>query len=321
MTRFTGMKIAGTGSCVPERVVSSAELAAQVGSDVDWIYSNLGIIERRIARPDEFSSDLGSVAARNAINAAGIGVDDVDLIIVATATPDRRAPSTACIVQEKLGIKNRCAAFDMNAVCSGFLYAMTVGFQLLQSGAYKNVVIIGVDTFSKITDWQRRDCVFFGDGAGAVVLRAAPQDDSFFSSQLYADGTGKNCFTVYPGDPFFSMDARAVYDTGTTVLTQAVREILHANGLTSADVAAVIPHQPSIRVLKRTAELLDLPLGRIKMNMDKHANTASATVPLLLDQVNRRGELKAGDHVVFAAVGSGWTWGAALYKWSACGAA
>jgi 3-oxoacyl-[acyl-carrier-protein] synthase-3 len=316
MTRFTGIKIAGTGSCVPERVVSSADLASQLGSDVDWIYSNLGIVERRIADPDQCSSDLGCVAARNAIDSAGITVNDVDLIIVATATPDRRAPSTACIIQEKLGIRNRCAAFDMNAVCSGFLYAMTIGFQLLQSGAYRNVLIIGVDTFSKITDWQRRDCVFFGDGAGAVVLRAAPEADTFFSSQLHADGTGKNCFTVYPGDPFFTMDARAVYETGTTVLTQAVREILHTNGVSPAEVAAVIPHQPSIRVLKRTAELLEIPLSKIKMNMDKHANTASATVPLLLDQVHRRGDLKSSDLVVFAAVGSGWTWGAALYKWT-----
>lgn len=315
MAFFKEIKIAGTGSFAPSKVVTSEELANKLGSNVDWIYSNLGIIERRIAAADEFSSDLGAEAAKNAIKSAGLAPNDIDLIIVATATPDRRAPSTACLIQEKLGVSNRCPAFDMNAVCSGFLYAMTLGFQLIESRAYRNVLVIGVDTFSKITDWNRRDCVFFGDGAGAVVLQSAPGSSSFFSSKLFADGSGKDCFTVYPGDPFFTMDARAVYETGTTVLTQAIREVLAANGLSVADVSAVIPHQPSVRVLKRTSELLDIPFSKFKTNMDKHANTASATVPLLLDQVNGRGELRSGDTVVFAAVGSGWTWGAAVYKW------
>lgn len=315
MALFKEIKIAGTGSHVPSRVVTSAELASKLGSDVDWIYSNLGIVERRIAEPDEFCSDLGTQAAKSAISSAGLSPNDIDLIIVATATPDRRAPSTACLIQENLGISNRCPAFDMNAVCSGFLYAMTLGFQLIQSGAYRNVLVIGADTFSKITDWSRRDCVFFGDGAGAVVLQSAPGSASYFSSKLFADGTGKNCFTVFPGDPFFTMDARAVYETGTTVLTQAIQEVLAENGLSAEDVSAVVPHQPSVRVLKRTSELLGIPFSKFKTNMDKHANTASATVPLLLDQVHKRGDLRTGDTVVFAAVGSGWTWGAAVYRW------
>jgi 3-oxoacyl-[acyl-carrier-protein] synthase-3 len=315
MTLFKEIKIAGTGSYVPSKIVTSAELASKLGSDVDWIYSNLGIVERRIANDEEFSSDLGAQAARGAISSAGLNPNDIDLIIVATATPDRRAPSTACIIQEKLGISNRCPAFDLNAVCSGFLYAMTLGFQLIESRAYKNVLVIGVDTFSKITDWNRRDCVFFGDGAGAVVLQSAPGSASYFSSKLFADGTGKNCFTVFPGDPFFTMDARAVYETGTGVLTQAVKDILSENNLTIDEVSAVIPHQPSVRVLKRTSELLGIPFSKFKTNMDKHANTASATVPLLLDQVNKRRELNSGDTIVFASVGSGWTWGAAVYRW------
>jgi 3-oxoacyl-[acyl-carrier-protein] synthase-3 len=315
MTLFKEIKIGGTGSHVPPKIVTSAELASKIGSNVDWIYSNLGIVERRIANDEEFSSDLGTEAARSAIASAGLSPNDIDLIIVATATPDRRAPSTACIIQEKLGITNRCPAFDLNAVCSGFLYAMTLGFQLIESRAYRNVLVVGVDTFSKITDWNRRDCVFFGDGAGAVVLQSAPGSSSYFSSKLFADGTGKNCFTVFPGDPFFTMDARAVYETGTGVLTQAVRDILSENNLTIEDVSAVIPHQPSVRVLKRTSELLEIPFSKFKTNMEKHANTASATVPLLLDQVNKRGELSSGDTIVFAAVGSGWTWGAAVYKW------
>jgi len=315
MVVLKNIKIGGTGSYAPEKVVTSEELASRLGSDLDWIYQNLGIVERRISGPDEYSSDLGCKAAQNAIRDAGLSVDDVDLILVATATPDRRAPSTACIIQEKLGISNRCPALDINAVCSGFLYAMTIGFQLIQAGAHKNVLVVGVDTFSKITDWERRDCVFFGDGAGAVLLQADLKSDTFFSSKLFADGTGKDCFTVYPGDSCFTMDARAVYETGTSVLTQAIEEILEVNGLDKGEVAAVIPHQPSIRVLKRTSELLGIPFSKFKTNMQHHANTASATVPLLLDQVNRRGDLKAGDLVVFAAVGSGWTWGSAVYRW------
>lgn len=180
MVVLKDIKIGGTGSYTPEKVVTSEELAIKLGSDLDWIYQNLGIVERRIAAPNEYSSDLGCKAAQNAINNAELSVNDIDLIIVATATPDRRAPSTACIIQEKLGISNRCPSLDINAVCSGFLYAMTVGFQLIQAGAHRNVLVVGVDTFSKITDWDRRDCVFFGDGAGAVVLQADPASESFF---------------------------------------------------------------------------------------------------------------------------------------------
>ena len=315
MPLFRNIKIAGTGSYTPERIVTSAELASKIGTDVDWIYQNLGILERRIAAPNQYSSDLAAAAAQRAIESAGIDKNQVNLIIVATATPDRQAPSTACIIQEKLGITNRCPAFDLNAVCSGFLYAMTLGFQLIQSGAYTNVLVVGVDTFSKITDWSRRDCVFFGDGAGAVVLQAAPADDTFFSSVLFADGKGKDCFTVYPEDSSFTMDGKAVYQTGTEVLPAAIREVLSQNSLSVDDISVIIPHQPSIRVLKKTAELLGIPFEKIKTNMDRFANTASATVPLLLDQVNRAGEIKSKDTVVFAAVGSGWTWGAAVYKW------
>ena len=315
MKRFKNIKIAGTGSYVPEKIVTSVELAARLGSDVDWIHQNLGIIERRICEPDQYSSDLGYLAARNAIENAKISKNDVDLIIVATATPDRAAPSTACLIQEKLGIDNKCPAFDINAVCSGSLYAMTLGFQLIESGAYRNVLVVGVDTFSKITDWNRRDAVFFGDGAGAVVLTAAQESNSYFSSVLYADGTGKNSFTVYPNDEYFTMIGKDVYETGTKVLPAAIRTVLAQNEVSIDDIAMVIPHQPSIRVLQKTADLLGIPFSKIKTNMDRHANTASATVPLLLDQVNRRGEIKPNDKIVFAAVGSGWTWGAAIYQW------
>jgi 3-oxoacyl-[acyl-carrier-protein] synthase III len=309
------VRIAGTGSYVPETVVSNAELAERVATTAEWIESNLGIRERRIAASDEFTSDLAARAGLSAMANAGIGRADVDLVIVATATPDRRAPSAACIAQEKMGITTMCPSFDISAVCSGFLYAMTVGSQFIQTGMYKNVLVIGADTFSRITDWNRRDCVFFGDGAGAVVLQESHSDEGLFSSVLYADGRGRDGFTVFPGDRTFTMNAKAVFDTGATVLTAAIKEVVEKNGFTMQDVSAIIPHQPSIKLLRKTAELLDFPFERVQRNMDRYANTSGGTVPLLLDEVHRSGRVKAGDLVVFAAVGSGWAWGASIYRW------
>jgi len=309
------VRIAGTGSYTPEKIVSNANLVAHVPTSEAWIEENLGIRERRVARDDEFTSDLAARAGLRAVEAAGIEKADVDLVVVATATPDRKAPSTACLTQYKMGITNGCPAFDISAVCSGFLYAMTVACQFIRTGMYRNVVVIGADTFSKITDWSRRDCVFFGDGAGAVVLQAVKHDDGLFSSVLYADGRGHEGFTVHPGDKHFTMNAKAVYETGTTVLTAAIREVVAKNGFAMSDVSAVIPHQPSIRLLRKTAELLEIPFERFHVNMARYANTSGGTIPLLLDEVHRAGHFKRGDLVVFAAVGSGWTWGASLYRW------
>ncbi len=308
-------RIAGTGSYYPERVVSNAELSKRVVTTPAWIEENLGILERRIAGDDEFTSDLAAKAGLNAIAKAGIDKAEVDLVILATATADRKAPSAACLTQMKMGITNSCPAFDVSAVCSGFLYAMTVGCQFIQTGMYRNVLVIGADTFSKITDWSRRDCVFFGDGAGAVVLQASPHDEGLFSSVLYADGRGHDGFTVHPGDKHFTMNAKAVYETGTTVLTAAIKEVVSKNGFHMRDVSAVVPHQPSIRLLRKTAELLEVPFERFHTNMERFANTSGGTIPLLLDEVNRAGRLKKDDLVVFAAVGSGWTWGASIYRW------
>jgi 3-oxoacyl-[acyl-carrier-protein] synthase-3 len=309
------VRIAGTGSYVPENVVSNAVLAERVPTNSKWIEANLGIRERRVARDNEFTSDLAARAGLRAVEAAGVGKNDVDLVIVATATPDRKAPSTACLTQYKMGITNSCPAFDISAVCSGFLYTMTVACQFIRTGMYRNVLIIGADTFSKITDWSSRDCVFFGDGAGAVVLQAVTQDTGLFSSVLYADGRGHEGFTVYPGHQHFTMNGKAVYETGTSVLTAAIREVVTKNGFTMKDIAAVIPHQPSLRLLQKTAELLEIPFERIHTNMDRYANTSGGTIPLLLDEVYRAGRLQRDDLVVFAAVGSGWTWGASLYRW------
>jgi 3-oxoacyl-[acyl-carrier-protein] synthase III len=309
------LRIAGTGSFVPERVVTNEELERTSPTKAAWVKENLGILERRVVNPDgEFSSDLAYQAALKALESAKLEPNDIDLIIVATATPDRKAPSTACILQDKLGITNNSPAFDIAAVCSGFVYAMSLAAQSVESGASKNVLVVGVDTFSKITDWDRRDCVFFGDGAGAVVLSRSEKAGKF-SAVLKADGAGKDHFTVFPYDKHFTMNGKAVYETGTEVLPAAIREVLAKNNLTTKDVTHIIPHQPSIRVLTKTAELLEVPVDTVKMNMQSYANTAGATVGLLLDEVHRSGDIKTGDIVVFAAVGSGWTWGAAVYQW------
>ncbi|MGA2273619.1 MAG: beta-ketoacyl-ACP synthase 3 [Bryobacteraceae bacterium] len=309
------VRIRSTGWYVPSAALANEEIVKGLPTSSEWVVENLGVRQRHISGLDEFSSDLAAAAGLDAISNGGVDKNDVDLIIVATATPDRKAPSTACIVQTKMGITSQCPSFDIAAVCSGFLYGLTTGAQFIQSGVYERVLVIGVDTFSKITDWKHRNCVFFGDGAGAVVLERRIGGSSLFSSILFADGAGKDHFTVFPQDTAFTMNARAVYDTATTVLPAAIMELLSLNGLSLNDVTRIIPHQPSIRVLRKTAELLDIPFDRIHTNLESYANTASATVPLLLAQVNAEGLIAPGDVVLFAAVGAGWTWGAAVYRW------
>jgi 3-oxoacyl-[acyl-carrier-protein] synthase-3 len=309
------VKIGGTGSYVPESVITNDDIALRAATNAKWVVENLGILERRVVEKGQKTSDLAVEAARRAIKSAEMNPEDIDLVLVATATPDRLAPSTACIVQQKLGIMNRCPAFDIHAVCSGFLYAMSIGSQFIQTGNCKNVLVIGADTFSTITDWDRRDCVFFGDGAGAVVMKRTQDTDGFFSFELAADGRGQDNFTVYPGDRYFTMNAKAVYETATEVLPQAIQSLLHRHDLTPDSISLIIPHQPSVRVLRKMAEILEIPESKVCMNMNRYANTAGASIAILLDETARKGTLKSGDLVVFAAVGSGWTWGAALYRW------
>ena len=251
------------------------------------------------------------------------------MIILATATPDRLSPSTACFVQDKLAAYN-AAAFDIAAVCSGFLFSMSVASQYIASGVYRNVLVIGADTFSKITDWKRRDAVFFGDGAGAAVLSYGNNDEGFLAHRIYSDGRGKYNFTVPAGGSempscvdtvkrklhFFQMNGRAVYDTGIEVLPKAINQVLLDTGLDINDIDFMIPHQPGIRILKKTAEILGLPFEKVMTNMDKYANTSGGTIPILLDELNKSKKLKKGNIVLFAAVGSGWTYGASIIKWS-----
>ncbi|OPZ02919.1 MAG: 3-oxoacyl-(acyl-carrier-protein) synthase 3 [Bacteroidetes bacterium ADurb.BinA395] len=323
------VKIIGTGSYVPETIYTNKYLETIIPTSDKWIYENLGIKERRIASPNEATSDLASKAAINAIENSGLRKDDIDLIIVATATPDRLAPSTAAIVQDKIQAYH-AVAFDISAVCSGFLYGMSVASQFIAAGVYDNVLVIGADTFSRIIDWTRRDAVFFGDGAGAAVISHGNINEGFLAFRLYTDGRGKYNFTVPAGGSeipaseetvknrlhYFQMNGKAVYETGTEVLPQAIRQVLSDTGLSIKDIDYMIPHQPSIRILQKTAEIIGLPWEKVMTNMDKYANTSGGTIPILLDETNRSGKLKKGNLILFAAVGSGWTYGASILKWS-----
>ena len=314
-SHFDSVRIKSTGSYVPSRVVTNEEVVRDLPTSAEWIVENVGIRERRIAGPEEYTSDLAACAGLNAIASAGLEPNQIDLIIVATSTPDRKAPSSACIAQTKMGIHNGCAAFDVAAVCSGFVYAVTIAGQFIQNDTCEHVLVIGADTFSKITDWNQRTCPYFGDGAGAVVLDKKVRDNGLFSSILLADGEGVEHFTVQKGAAYFTMNGKAVFEKATTALPECIQQILCMNRLRLSDVSMILPHQASTRVLRRTAEVLDVPYGRMRTNMEWCGNTAGASVPLLLDQVNRDGDIHEGDLLLFAAIGSGWTWGASLYRW------
>lgn len=323
------VKIIGTGSYTPATIYTNKYLETLVPTNDEWIQTNLGIRERHIAGQDEFTSDLATQAGLRAVQDSGLMLGDIDLIIVATATPDRKAPSTATIVQFKMQANN-AAAFDVSAVCSGFLYAMSIGSQYIASGVYTNVLVIGADKFSSLIDWTRRDAVFFGDGAGAVVLSAANATEGFLAYRIFTD-TRENHFgfTVPAGGSempltnevmeqhlqYFQMDGKAVFKSAVEVLPKAINQVLEDTGLSIDDIDLMIPHQPSIKILMKTAEILGLPFEKVMHNMEKYANTSGGTIPLLLDETNKAGKIKKGDNILFAAVGSGWTYGAAIIKW------
>jgi len=322
------VKISGTGSYVPETIYTNEYLETILPTNAQWVYENVGIKKRHIASSDQATSDLATIAGQRAIDDAGLKNKDIELIIVATSTPDRKAPSTAAFVQHKLNAYN-AAAFDLTAVCSGFLFGMSVATQYIASGVYNNILVIGADVFSKITDWTKRDAIFFGDGAGAAVVTSANVAEGFLAYRLYTDTTNDMLGFTIPGggseipltpknmdEQYFQMDGKAVYKSATTSLPKAINQVLEDTGLSINDIDLMIPHQPSIRILQKTAELIGLPFDKVMTNMDKYANTSGATIPILLDEVKKSGRLKNGNIILFAAVGSGWTYGAAIIKWS-----
>ena len=324
MRRYS--RITGTGSCLPPRRLSNDDLVAELAqrgieTSDEWIVERTGIRARHFADRDVCSSDLALDASRKAIEAAGLKPSDIDLIIVATSTPDMVFPSTACILQNKLGA-NGCAAFDVQAVCSGFVYALAVADSMIQSGAASRALVVGAEVFSRILDFNdRTTCVLFGDGAGAVVLEASEQP-GILASDLHADGShvGILCVpgNVYGGqilgDPLLKMDGQAVFKLAVGVLEKAARATLDKAGLTEADIDWLIPHQANIRIMQSTARKLKLSMDKVVVTVDQHGNTSAASIPLALDHGVRSGQVKPGQTVLLEGVGGGFTWGAVLLK-------
>lgn len=327
MSKYT--RIVGTGSCLPPRRVSNHDMTALLaarGLDTsdEWIVSRSGISARHFADDGVLSSDLGATAARHALEMAGLKPDDVDLIIVATSTPDFLGgfPSTACVVQRKLGITNDCAALDVQAVCSGFVYAMSVADNFIRCGMHKRVLVIGAEVFSRILDFNdRTTCVLFGDGAGAVVL-AASDEPGVLATRLHADGRHADILCVpgavqggaIAGSAFLYMDGQAVFKLAVSVLEKVANEVLQIAGMEASQIDWLIPHQANIRIMQGTAKKLGLPMEKMVVTVDQHGNTSAASIPLALDVAMRDGRIKAGQHIMLEAVGGGFTWGAVLAR-------
>jgi 3-oxoacyl-[acyl-carrier-protein] synthase-3 len=319
---MTYARITGTGGYLPSKVLTNKDLESLVQTSDDWIVARTGIRERHIAADDEFVSDLAAHACRRALEAAGRKAADVDLVIVATSTPDMVFPSSACLLQAKLGI-SRGAAFDVQAVCSGFVYAMATADLFIKSGAHRCALVVGAEVFSRILDWNDRGtCVLFGDGAGAVVLEAADKP-GILSSHLHADGAhagilntpGHVCRGAIQGDPTLKMDGGAVFKLAVRVLEDSAREAVAANGLALTDIDAYIPHQANVRIISHVGKKLGLADEKCIVTVDRHANTSAASVPLALDVAVRDGRIKAGSLVLLQGVGGGFTWGSVLLRY------
>ena len=313
-------RIVGTGSFLPPNVVTNADLAARgLQTSDDWIRERTGIRERRIADKSQSSSDLALEASRQALQAADTRAADIDLIVVATSTPDYVFPSTACLLQAKLGVKGS-AAFDVQAVCSGFVYGIATADKFIRSGQYKRALVVGAEVFSRILDWSDRGtCVLFGDGAGAVVL-AAGERPGIHASVLRADGSqaeilsvpGNVCGGAVIGTPFLRMDGPAVFKFAVRVLDESARETVAAAGMNLQDIDWLIPHQANVRILEATARKLGLPREKLVVTVGHHGNTSAASVPLALDEYVRAGRIRAGQRVLLQGVGGGFTWGSSL---------
>ena len=315
-------RIAGTGGYLPAKVLANRDLESLVDTTDEWIFTRTGIRQRHVAADEEKTSDLALHASRKALDAAGIAPADLDLIIVATTTPDMVFPSTACILETKLGAKN-CPAFDVQAVCSGFIYGLATADQYMRSGQYRNALVVGAEIYSRILDWSDRStCVLFGDGAGAVVLKrsAAP---GILSSHLHADGSYANMLSVpgtvcggkVTGRPLLQMDGGGVFKFAVKVLDDVVEEALTANRMQKSDIDWLIPHQANIRIIQATAKKLGMGMEKVVLTVDRHANTSAASIPLALDEAVRDGRIRPGQHVLLEGVGGGFTWGAVMVKW------
>lgn len=322
-------RIIGTGSYLPKRIMTNRDIEKLVETTEDWILERTGIRERRIADESEAASDLAVHAARKALEMARINEKDLDLIIVATVTPDMFFPSTACLVQDQLGA-HQAAAFDLSAACSGFLFALSVADQYIRNGVYKNVLIIGSEVMSRIIDWtDRNTCVLFGDGAGAAVLQRTKSDHGVLSSHLHSDGRLWDLIQVpgggsrippsspmlAEGKPFIKMKGNETFKVAVRTLEEAVYETLKTAHVQPSELSLMIPHQANIRIIKAVAQRLGLPMDHVVLNVDRCGNTSAASIPIALDEVVRQGRVKDGDLLLFEAFGAGLTWASALVRW------
>ena len=317
-------RITGTGSYLPEKILTNHDLEKMVDTSDEWIRDRTGISERHIAADGEFTVDLAEQAAKNAIDAAGISVNDIDLIIVATTTPDRVFPSTACLLQQRLDIHG-CAAFDVQAVCTGFVYALGIANQFFQAGTARCALVVGAETLSRIIDWKDRNtCVLFGDGAGAVVLQSS-EEPGILSSHLHADGSYESLLTVpygvstgksqiLDGSGGITMKGNEVFKMAVNTLGRIVDETLAHNNLKKSDIDWLVPHQANIRIINATAKKLSMSLDHVVVTVDKHGNTSAASVPLALDVAVRDGRIQKGETLMLEAFGGGFTWGSVLLK-------
>jgi len=320
-------RITGTGSALPGRAIGNDELAQRlaargVETSDDWIVARTGIRQRYLADPETTTAQIGAQAARAALAAAGIEASELDLIVLATSTPDQIFPSTACLVQDAIGARG-AAAFDVQAVCSGFVYGLTIADAMIRSGVYRRALVIGAELFSRILDWNDRStCVLFGDGAGAVVLEAAASP-GLLAARLHSDGSqarilctaGRVSQGAVQGDPFLRMDGQAVFKLAVGVLDSSAREVLADAGLDLAAIDWLIPHQANVRILSATARRLGLAESKVIVTVDRHGNTSAASVPLALDLAVRDGRIRSGQHVLLQGVGGGFTWGSVLLRW------
>jgi 3-oxoacyl-[acyl-carrier-protein] synthase-3 len=318
-------RIIGTGSYLPEKVLSNADLEKMVDTSDEWIFTRTGIRERRVAVEGQTTADLALEAAKNALDAAGVTKDEIDLIIVATTTPDRIFPSTACLLQDRLDIHG-CAAFDVQAVCTGFVYALGVADKFIKTGSAKCALVVGAETLSRIVDWtDRSTCVLFGDGAGAVVVRAS-DTPGIISSHLHADGKYKELLhvpsgvsqgydKVQAGEAFMQMQGNEVFKMAVNTLGRIVDETLDASGMQTSDVDWLVPHQANIRIINATAKKLGMSLDNVVVTVDRHGNTSAASIPLAFDEAVRDGRINPGDTVLMEAFGGGFTWGSVLLNY------
>jgi len=321
---MTYSRIAGTGSYLPEKVVTNKDLEKVMDTSDEWIRDRTGIKRRHIAADEETTSDLALAAANNALEMAGIGAGDIDLIVLGTATPDKVFPATACIIQRRLGIGG-CAAFDVQAACSGFVYGLDVADRYIRTGAAQNALVIGAETLSRITNWDdRATAVLFGDGAGALVLQAC-DEPGIISTHIHADGQYEDLLQVKQGisqgydavraeEAYIEMNGNAVFRRAVATLDSIARETLEKNNIDKHDLDWFVPHQANLRIISAAAKKLDMPMERVIVTVDEHANTSAASIPLAFDTAVRDGRIKRGELLLFEAFGAGFTWGSALLK-------